>query len=455
MAEYQVANIFRGAYWWLSDDIFTGIQDSFYSGMNCEIRDNAKGLSISKAMVKENVVGTPIAEKFNVIVKTGDTQWVAFGNSWSIYIKVSGWGSRTKATTSTPAQPITWAAVFWTYLYRATTTKLHRILTANIHAWASESLNRQTLTSSTYHPLLATSTILTVGNGNKVSRVGIAGDWLDMVTLESNTVVKIINEIWGTIRLYTSKWQDKDIIYLWDWIKTDVNQTIPLEGFRVYQAIIFNGMDYIVTNKGLGYFDWYKRIPIKKITWLNSSYNSICVHNEKIYIGWTWGIYVFGNKNKNYPEVMNIEYYTSNWSATDVVWAMTSDWTNCFVSRSNGSTYGIDLLSDTTYWTSAYYISRGFYGNSLAEVKWGMYIRVGFKPLITGQSITISYSLNWWAYTALTSITSTSDKVTSWTTKQKLNGQFQYINFKIALVWPWTSTPEFYTLDFYYDTMLD
>lgn len=460
MAEYNTAQIFRGASGWLSDDIFTGITDSFYDWANLEIRENAKWISISKAMVKDS--GTAITEKINVIVKTGDAQWVSFGNSGGIYVK-NAW-VRLKAASWTPVQPITWASVFGTYLYWATTTGLHRILVTNIATWTGEVLNWNTtlspavtINSAAYHPMKATSTILAIGNGNIVTRVWIAGDLLDVVTLDTNTVIKIINEIWGTIRLYCSKGKDLDVIYLWDWLKTVPDQVIPLEWFLIYQAIIFEWVDYVVTNRGIWYIDWYKWIAMKKTTIFNANLNSICVYNEKIYVWWLWGTYVFWAKNKNYPNVLNFEHYTSDNSLANEVWAMTSNWTDCFVSWTNNvsHTYWIDLLSTTTYGTWAYYIARGFYGSSLAEIKGWLYIRLWFKPLITGQQITVSYSLNGWSYVPLNAITPTSDKKTSWTTHQKLNGQFQYILFKVTLVWPGTSTPEFYNLDFYYDTMLD
>lgn len=448
--DYNVAAIFRWASGWLSDDMFTGIQDSFYDWANLEIRENAKWISISKAMVKDS--GTTVTETINVIVKTGTTQWVAFGNSWGIYVKDAG--TWTKKTTSSPATAVTGASVFWLYLYWATSLHLHRILLTNIATRASEQLDQEDLNDA-IHPMRATSTILVIGNGNVVTRLWIAYDRLDVLTFEAATVVKIINEIGWTIRLYTSKTKDIDVIYLWDWVKTAPDQVIPLEWYYIYQAIIFEWVDYVVTNKGIGYIDGYKWIAIKKTTWFNSNYNSICVHNEKIYVWGTGWVYVFGAKNKNYPNVLNFEYYTSSLNVADTIWAMTSNGTDCLVASSGLGWYKIDLLSTTTYSIFWYYIARGFYANSLAEIKGWLYVRLWFKPLITGQSITVSYSLNGWTYVDLAAITPTSDKKTSWTTAQKLNWQFQYILLKVSLVWPGTSTPEFNVLDFYYDTMLD
>jgi hypothetical protein len=48
----------------------------------------------------------------------------------------------------------------------------------------------------------------------------------------------------------------------------------------------------------------------------------------------------------------------------------------------------------STYATSSEIVSRAFYGSGLQEVKDALYIKTSFKPLATGETITISYSVD-------------------------------------------------------------
>lgn len=454
MAEYEGKPLFRWAYWGLSDDLYNGISNSFYEAKNLDIRDNASGVSISKTF--QDISAGQITEQINKILKIDSTRMMAFWNTGQVYIYVAGtWNKVVKHDT--------WvldADIFQDYVYWTTHWFIYKYALASVKSYGSWTISPTTvsaLVDSTYHPLQSTYNVLAVGNWYNLSIVDLFGVFSTKMVFDTNTTVKIITELWGTLRLYCTRNFDKDVVYLWDSVKTTPDQVIPLEWYFVYQAFVFKGVDYVITNKGIWYIDWYKRVTLKRTTELTQNINAICVHKERLYIGWTGWVYVFWAKNKDYPDVLNLEYYTSNKWEFDQVYGMTSDWTNCYVAWANGAgtAFGIDKLSDIYYWTSGYLITRWFYANSLAEIKWGIYIRVGFKPLYVNQSITISYSINGWTYTALSPITYSSDKKTSWTTHQRVNWQFQYITFKIELVWITTSPIEFYTLDFYYDTMLD
>lgn len=50
MAESNViAPVFRWANWGIADDVFTWINNSYFSSKNIEVRDNARGISLSKS----------------------------------------------------------------------------------------------------------------------------------------------------------------------------------------------------------------------------------------------------------------------------------------------------------------------------------------------------------------------------------------------------------------------
>lgn len=454
MAESNLlAPIFRTAIGWLSDDIFNGIDWSFYSAKNINIRDNAKGISLNKALVKDS--WTVITEKINAIFKTSTGKMMAFGASWGIYRKdTTTWA---KITTDSPATEIFSAIEFNWYIYWTTSDYLHRLaigdLSSNISA--KDVINRQALTSAIYHPMLSSMWDLYVGHWGKIGVVDSTNVWSDLITMDSVWVVKKLNDLWWSIRVVTTPSVWNSNIYLWDWINKEPDQTIPLKWFDIRQSEIFNGYNYLVTNKWIGILDGYKIYPIRNITTFNDNINSIAVHNEKLCI---WGIgwvYTFWAKNKNYPEVLNLDYSTSAGLALDEIGAIYSDWVDLYVSWKSTAlatpftvTYGIDKLSTTTYYTSGELETRGYYGRSLYEIKETIRALVGFKALLANETLTISYSVDWWAYTSLWTFTSAT-VLSDLFTEDLLfsSGSFQYIQFKISLVWPWTTTPEFYNLD--------
>jgi hypothetical protein len=131
------APIFQWASWWLSDDIFTGLENSFYSWYNINIKWNAKSISLNKALVKDS--WTVITEKINEIIKVWATEFLAFWNSWWIYRKRS-W-TWIKVTTDSPASPILSAIEFNGYIYWTTATYIHRLLKTNISVNTKKSKN--------------------------------------------------------------------------------------------------------------------------------------------------------------------------------------------------------------------------------------------------------------------------------------------------------------------------
>lgn len=447
MAESDLlAPIFRTAISGLSDDIFNGIDGTFYSSKNINTRDNAKWISLNKALVKDSA--TTIAEKINVILKTSTGKMMAFGTSWGIYWKdTTTWA---KIITDSPATEIFSAKEFNWFIYWATSNYLHRLAIGDLSGdiSASDVINRQALTSAIYHPMLSSMWDLYVWHWWLIGKVDSTNVWEALITMDSVWVIKKLNDLWWSIRVVTvpSVWNSN--VYLRDGTNAMPDQTIPLKWFDIRQSEIFNGYNYLVTNKWLGILDWYKIYPIKNLTTFNDNINSITVHNEKLCIGGTGWVYTFWAKNKNYPESLVMDYSTSNGNAADVVWAIYSDWTDLYVSRSNGSTYWIDKLSTTTYYTTGELETRWYYGRSLYEIKETIRALTGFSKLIAGQQAVISYSVDWGAYSTLSTITS-STVLWDLFTEDILfsSGDFQYIQFKISLVWPWTSTPSFYCLD--------
>ena len=447
MAESDLlAPIFRWAYGWLSDDIFTGIDASFYSSKNIDIRGNAKGISLNKALVLDS--STTITEKINAILKTSTGKMMAFWASGWIYRKdTTTWA---KITTDSPATTIYSACEFNGYIYWTTVDYLHRLAIGNL-SWnisATDAINRQALTSAVYHPLLPSMWDMFVGHWWKLGKVWIENVWEDLITMDSVWVVKQMNDLGWSIRVIT-KWASWNTnVYLRDGTNTNPDQTIPLKWFDVRQSAIFNGYNYLITNKWIGILDWYKIYPIKKIDNFNDNINSISVYDEKLYIWWTGWVYVYGNKNKNYPEVLNLELSASNWNSADVIWAIYSDWVDLYVSRSNWSSYWIDKLSASVYYTTWELVTKAYYGKSLYEIKETIRGMVGYSTLKDWESVKISYSVDGWSYTEILTINFATVLPDLWTEDLVFaSWSFQYIQFKFELWGNGATTPSFYNLD--------
>ena len=83
MAESNViAPVFRWANWGIADDVFTWINNSYFSSKNIEVRDNARGISLSKKLV--NDINT--TNQINVIMKAKSDLYIAWGN-WGVCYK--------------------------------------------------------------------------------------------------------------------------------------------------------------------------------------------------------------------------------------------------------------------------------------------------------------------------------------------------------------------------------
>ena len=88
MAESNVvAPIFRWANWWIADDIFTWINNSYFSSKNIEIRENSKWISLTKKLVSD----TTTSDVINVIVKIDDSTFIALWDSGTCYTCKNHW----------------------------------------------------------------------------------------------------------------------------------------------------------------------------------------------------------------------------------------------------------------------------------------------------------------------------------------------------------------------------
>ena len=440
MAESNViAPVFRWANWGIADDVFTWITNSYFSSKNIEVRENARGISLSKKLV----AWTTTTGRINVIVKATSSMYVAFWSSWACYKCISWTWSQVSTGLSTNG--ISWA-VFNDYIYWCSGSKLYKVSVSDIYNNDSVTPTEVTsLNNVDYHPMLVSMGDMYIGNGEKLSKVDVSNVFSDIFTLEKGWVIQKLNDLGWAIRVVTQSALGNSNIYLWDWVSDVPDETIPLIWYVTYQTQIYNGYPYIVTNRWLGILDWYKIYQLKKCDDFADIDNWIWVYNERLVIAWKSGIYSWWSKNKNYNEVLSYDYeLTESWAKITSIY---SDWINLFVAWKTSSSYGIDVLSDSVYNTTGELITRGYYANSLKEIKDWILAGIGYSALKTWESIEIQYSVDGWAFTTLRTLTPTTETIANFTEDLFVREQFQYIQFKIILNWNWTTTPSFYALD--------
>lgn len=437
MAESNVvAPIFRWANWWIADDIFTGINNSYFYSENIEVRENSKGISLSKALVQD----TTTTDAITVIVKATSSLFIAWWDS-GICMKCKN-GTWSVVNTWLNATWIS-AAVFNGDVYFATRNHLYQVAISDINSNSTVTpVLVNNLNDEGYHPMLVSMGDLYIWNGSSLSKVDVSSVFSNLFTMESGWVITKLNDLWGAIRVITQSELWNSNMYLWDWVADSPAETVPLIWYVTYQSQIFNGYPYLVTNRWLGILDWYKIYPLKKIDDFADIDNWIGVYDEKLIIAWTKGIYSRWAKNKNYNEVLSYDYVASG----DVT-CIYSDWITLFVAWNNNGSYWIDKLSENTYNTTWYLITRWYYANSLKEVKEWIIAGIWYSVLDTDQSVEIQYSVNGGAFTSLRLIDKDTQTIEKFTEDLFVRDRFQYIQFKIILTWDWTNTPSFYALD--------
>jgi hypothetical protein len=443
MAESNViAPIFRWANGWIADDIFTGINNSYFYSENIEIRENSKGISLSKKLVQD----TATTNQIRVITKAKSDLLIAWGNGWICY-KCDNWTWSAVSTWNNQARYS--AAVFNSYVYRCSDSALYKVAISDFSSSSVTPTKVTDLSTTTYHPMLVSMGDLYIWNGSKLSKVDVSNVFSDLFTMETWGIITKLNDLGWAIRVITQSALWNSNIYLWDGVSDIPDETIPLIWYVTYQSQIYNGYPYLVTNRGLGILDWYKIYPLKKCDDFASIDNWIWIYNERLVIAGKNWIYSWGAKNKNYNEVLSYDYVASG----DVT-AIFSDWIDLYVAWKktwDTTTYWIDKLSNSAYNTSWYLITRWYYANSLKEIKEWILAWIGYSTLTTWQSIEIQYSVNGWSFETLRTITPTTDTIESFTEDLFVRDRFQYIQFKIILNWWGTNTPSFYALDFMFN----
>ena len=474
--------IFRWANWGLSDDLFTGIKNSFYYSDNIEIRQNSKAIypCYRPNYQSQTVNGMPVCMLYH------NAYWYIFTDEWKIY-KTLVYDETTELSPNVDFWKIYDAELFWDYFYFTTDKWLFQISkNAPDSDWNNIDTTSPLLALNSwywYYPLLTTSTQLVVGNGNEIMKVTreiqtTAQSWF---TLPDWYEVRFIDELWAYTRITADDWFYWTEIELWDWVSSARTEVIPLAWYHIFGSIIFQWYHYLLSDKWLWLLNWYQFYTLKKIR-ISNQYvnNNMCVHDEKLYIVLPWSdwttswVYVYWAKNKNYNDVL-----AQQWSWR--YWCIFSSWRTLILARGLTSPvwyYELWELENNVPWIWAWnnkdweLWTMAYFGNSLSEIKQAMYLRVWYE-IASWWNIKVYYrtevdwywlnpseTVTWHELTQPWWLTNESDMRSPFATSLKLNCRFQRIQFKFVLT-QWntnsfkTRTTYLYSADLYYNDMLD
>jgi hypothetical protein len=102
------------------------------------------------------------------------------------------------------------------------------------------------------------------------------------------------------------------------------------------------------------------------------------------------GVYSWGNKNKNYPRVLNLEYVISQDKVASIsVGSILPCGTDLFVSWKDGTTYGVDKVDFSNYYATTTYNSVVL-GSGTPKLRFNRFT-VDFEPLPASCAITLKY----------------------------------------------------------------
>ena len=431
--------IFRWANWWLSDDLFTGIQNSFYYSKNLEIREDMRSIypcpQAKIAAWGATVTGTPAK-----ILQFKTYKRAVF--SWSSVYEFDS-DNGTVGTSVSLGTAVKDAEIFGDKIFVTTKTKLYSFDLSSPD-WANPT-EVASLTSCEYHPLQATSTVLAVWDKNKIKVVlfNALGTAVDQITLSENCTVKLLDYLGWYIRIVIEKSYYRNEIWLWDASKDSINERIPMDWYKFYQSVVYKGSHYLISNKGLWILNWYQYYIIKRFNKFTDNLNSICVYDDKLYIGGTDWIYIYWAKNKNYNEVLWM--WTHLWESA---WALASNYSDIVCSKS------WKVWANTNTATTWELQTMWYYGSSLSEIKQAEYLRIGYK-IPSWWYVKVYYKTDDKDWTEISPddwLVSTSDMRSPFATTLKLNCRFQWIQFKFELSWADTHV---YSADLYYNVYYD
>lgn len=487
--------IFRWANWWLSDDLFTGIKNSFYFSNDMEIRQDAKSIypkwvpAYADNTVQKSISVSSYTEVKCVFYSNEDWWWVICCTRKIYLLNALGVISEL----CTMPEDVCDAEMFGWYIYISTKTHLY-YKKDNWSDWTDMAASTddsasdfwrctQALQSNSTHPLYASDVCLCVWDTNIMWKVTkeiptLIQDWFE---IQKWYYIRFINEIWWFVRVTAVDEPYGSEVLLWDKVSDAPTEVIPLEWYSIIWSCIYNWYQYLLSNKWLWLLNWYQYYLLKKTDGDvdTTVRNCMCVYDDKLYFIANWWVYIYWAKNKNYADVLWLWHKVEDWYKLWAIWSY--KWW-IMVTRNTklvSWTYQPILVWVNEWLATTWEVqTMCYFGTSMSEIKQSMYLRVWYhiaKEWTDSWNIHIYYRTEadattddpedwqWHEATKPAWLYADWDMRSPFATTLKLNCRFQWIQFKFVLTncvyddnWTTkTKDTNLYSADLYYNIMLD
>lgn len=471
----------------ISPRIHKGVRGSFAYGQNLDIREN-NTLKCSQALVKDS--GTVVTDLPNVIIKTINGRYFAFGNTGKIYRRIK----LNNATypwvlvyTDPDGEEITGAIEYKStsdsYILYATARRLKKITVTNAEYASGDHwtgnvttvaifLHGLTISSGgTGHPMRYFNGGIVVADEEIVGYYGFDDTYNSAaLTLPVGMPMKVFLD--RNDRLIQGTNNSNAMFLTWDglspsWLTKKSAQGNGINGMEFYEG----GIVAQVGQKGyLKYWNFAETSPLTRVPGtLTVNPNGMVVHGGLVHMGMNGGtkngVYTLGRLDLNDPRALNLEYIPSHGKLTGTeIGCVFSDGTNLLVSWKDGTTYGIDILS-TTVKADAVYESLVYNLDKSEQEKMIRHIKITLKdPLPTGCSVGLDYKAS-----RVTDEEETAADATGWI-PTKMSDDRELINvagetkgvfdvealgesvqFRIRMYHSENTTPEINSVNIYFD----
>lgn len=393
----------------ISGDQFLGVANSVQAAKNVDLRLNGRQVTLAfKSTRNASGVIADWVMAFVTIQSTGDV--IAFGNAGKIYRQAAGTGNFVLVYTDTSARKITDAFEYNNYLYWATQSNLHRIAVANIDSsWSGDvTENYKTFTNgnATHHPMIEVYNTLYIGDGKNLASLNSSGVFTgNQLSIFADETIIGVTFNGSYIRIYSRRTTSVPYgrCYLWDGVSSDYNQFFTFKGLALHAVVDKGNLDYILAGEhpvllassGLN-SQVLKKLPnIVGTDSATFNHNCMTADESLIYFGVcesgtntiNRGVWSYGAKEKDYPQVLGNEITTSNASAVDLVGAVHFSAGKVYTSWSNGSTYAIDIIDRTKYAITGEITTRAWDAEMGYQKKATIGVKMAFKTLADGEQI--------------------------------------------------------------------
>jgi hypothetical protein len=414
MINYWQEKYFNGG---LSTGDKRGTKGSFVYGKNLDIHSNPDQLQVQPKTTKDS--GSVIFDLVMFMTSEGiNNDIYALGDKGNFYKRSSGNWSLLRTLGGKNAQGL---GYFNGLVYFASGDKLGTYDPAT----AIFNENYQSLTTSTWHPMVCFLDRIIVGDGLYLSYLDASSIWYSQqITLINDYSVKCMDVISGGNWLVvgTEKTDKTDArFFTWDGYSTAYNDVVTIRENGI--NAITNSDGVVLVNAGirgnLYQYNGASLIDVKSIPDLEKNLTILsypgatCNYQGKPLIAMctgtsllaSRGVYSWSSSDKNYPKVLNLDFTPShgNLLGTDYeIGSIFSEGENeLYISWKDDSGYGVDLVDGSGSFTTAELHTRVFDGDAPQYTKLFSDIKIRLSRLIrSGEKIDVYYK---------------ADRASSWT----------------------------------------